>query len=445
MLAYLLRVLVACVAVPLMPAHAQTGESTQRAGWLTRTPAALSQKASERWRWLRVTGELRSRVEAPTALNFQEDRNDAGVLIRTRLNALLAPRPWLRFSGEFQDVRAGGFNPPVAGSIANRFDLRQAYIDLGAVEGRGWSLRVGRQALKYGKGRLVWDPDWGNAGRTFDAVRLTAAGQGARVDLFAASVVVPLDRRFDRSDTSNMLYGVYGTLERWGKLLRLEPYVFVKSNAIARNELGGTGALDLYSAGGRALGVLSETVDWEAEMVFQTGRVAALPVRASGGVWVLGWQTGKRRWQPRISISYTYASGDDQPRDGVKRTFDTLYPTTHMRNGATDRVGWANIHDRLLQSEWKLSPKWKWTAGAHDFRLATTEDALYSSSGAALFRNPRASSGHVGFELFGVSEYALSRTMNLGAGYARLFRGAFLRECGRGGATQPYVFLGYRF
>ncbi|MBI5282211.1 MAG: alginate export family protein [Candidatus Solibacter usitatus] len=443
---YQSAVLAACLTLSAELAQAQAGSGAPPAGarapW---TPAALSEKTHDQWKWLRVAGELRSRAETPTALNFMESRDDADVLTRLRLNALVTPRPWLRFFGEWQDVRAFGYNPPVPGTVANRMDLRQAYVEAGAAEGAGLGLRVGRQALKYGKGRLVWDPDWANFGRTFDAVRLTAAGRGARLDVFAASVLAPQDRRFDRSDTSNMLYGAYGSLERWGKRLRIEPYLFVKSNAIARNELGGAGALDLYSPGFRGAGLLSGSVDWEAEMVFQAGRLTARPVRAFGGVWVLGWQSGARRWQPRLSASYTYASGDGDPRDGRKGTFDTLYPTTHLRNGATDRIGWANIHDVLLQSDWKPSRKLKVSAGAHDFRLATTQDALYGPGGAALVRNARASSGHVGFELSGTADYALSRTLSLGAGYAHLFRGAFLRESGRGGATQPYVFLTYRF
>ena len=65
----------------------------------------------------------------------------------------------MRFAAEWQDVRALGFNPPVPGSMANRLDLRQGYLELGAAEGAGWGLRIGRQALKYGKGnsRLAAD------------------------------------------------------------------------------------------------------------------------------------------------------------------------------------------------------------------------------------------------------------------------------------------------
>lgn len=384
-------------------------------------------------------------MEAPTGLSFLEDNNDAYLMTRLRLKTLVAARPWLKFLGEWQDVQAPGYNRPIPGGTANRLDLRQAYAEIGATEGADWGLRMGRQALRFGKGRLVWDPDWGNFGQTFDAVQFSLAARGNRLDAFAGSVLVPRDKVFDRSDTGNMFYGLYGSLDPWGGALRLEPYLFLKSNARARGELGNIGALDLYTTGVRALGALAGAGDWEVEMAFQSGRLAGRPVRGFGGVWIAGWQTGERAWQPRVAAGYTYASGDSDPRDGRGETFDTLYPAVHLRNGATNRIGWANIHDVLVQADWKLPWKLKLAAGGHDFRLATLQDALYFCSGAPLVRNPRASSHHVGVELFGTADYQLSRTLSMGIGYAHLFRGAFLRESQRGSVTQPYIFLTYRF
>lgn len=409
------------------------------------TPAGLAGKAREQWPWLRIGGELRSRVEAPTGLNFAADNDDSYLLTRIRLNTRVSPASWLAFFGEWQDVRGFGKDAPAPGSVLNRLDLRQAYVQVGATEGPGMGIRLGRQALKYGKGRLVWDPDWGNFGQVFDALRWTAAGRAGRVDVFASSVVTPKHRAFDRSDTSNMLYGIYGSVERWGRTARVEPYLLLKSNAAARNELGEAGALDVYTAGFRAFGAWRQALDWESEVAIQAGRVASRPVRAFGGVWMLGVATGRRAWQPRISATYTYGSGDRDSRDGKKSTFDTLYPSVHLRNGATDRVGWANLRDLWLQGDWRISKQWKLSGGGHDFRLVTTQDALYSPSGAALIRNLRATSGRLGWELFASADYQLSGAVILGAGYAHLFRGQFLRESGRCSVTQPYLFLTYRF
>lgn len=409
------------------------------------TPTSWSRTIHKQWNWLQLSGEFRSRAEGPTGLNFLDGSDEVYAMTRLRLNATATLRPWLRVAGEWQDSHAPGLCRPRAGSMEDRFDLRQAYAEVGTPEGKGMGIRVGRQSLKYGKGRLVWDPDWGNTGQAFDAIRFSLKAGHIRWDAFAASVVVPQNRAADRSVTSNMLYGIYTSIDRWGKRLRLEPYAFLKSNARVRNELLQYGALDVYTMGGRAAGAWSAALDYELEMAYQSGRQADRPVRAFGGVWLVGWQTGPGKRSPRLSAGYTYGSGDSNPKDGQKGTFDTLYPSTHLRNGATDRIGWANIEDWTGQADWKLPHRLKLSVGGHEFRLATLADALYSRSGTPLVRKADASSRRIGAELFTTVEYPLGESVTLGAGYAHLFRGAFLIECHRGSATQPYVFLSYRF
>jgi hypothetical protein len=416
---------------------AQPATSNQESAW---TPASLS-----RLPWLKLGGEVRARLEAPTAQNFLDGLDDTYDLTRLRLNVRITATPWLRFYGELQDIRAFGYDKPLPGSVNDRVDLRLAYVELGTPEGKGWNLRAGRQALKYGAGRLIWDPDWGSFGQTFDGVRLSLAGKLGRLDAFASSVLIPTDRAFDRPDTSNMFYGLYGSLDTFGNTFRIEPYLLLKSNARVRNELGRLAPLDVYTTGFRVYGTAFQSLRWESEMAFQTGRFAALPVHAFGGVWSVSLPTGVSPWRPRLTASYTYGTGDPNPKDGHKQTFDTLYPSVHLRNGATDRLGWANIHDLLGQAEWKLGRKARFSAGAHDFHLATLQDALYSRSGAVIVRNPLAASRHVGYECFGLLDWQIQTTWTAGLGYAHLFAGRFLQASHRSGATQPFVYLTYRF
>lgn len=395
-------------------------------------------------KWLKISGELRSRVEAPTGLEFTANQNDLDLLTRIRVGVRVLAGSRLRFAGEWQDSRGFGYGYPVPASAANRLDVRLAWLEAGVAEGTGWTIRLGRQALKFGKGRLVWDPDWSNTGRAFDAVRVTIGRRALRLDAFAGSVVVPRDARFDRCDRSQMLYGLYG-----GSMLRarviFEPYLLLKSQARIRDERGGWGALNVYTSGLRAAGKAGRRFDWETEMAVQRGRAAGSAVGAWAAVWQASWQTGSRPWLPRLTAAYTFASGDDNPSDGRKGTFDTLYPTTHLRNGATDRIGWANIHDWMLQGEWKRGSRLRFSASGHEFRLATLRDALYSPGGVALIRNPLATSHHVGWEISATADYQFSRAVTAGAGCAHLFPGAFLRQAARSGATQPYLFLTYRF
>jgi len=409
------------------------------------TPRSLAESAHRELPWLTVNGELRSRFEAPTGLTFSEGNNDAVLLTRMRVSAGIKAKPWLELQCEWQDSRAFGKDEPVPGSMADTLDVRQAFLRLGQAEGPGLRARVGRQALKFGKGRLVWDPDWGNFGQVFDAVRVTASGRVWKLDAFAASQVVPRTGQFNRSNRSNVLYGLYSSAQRSQGRLQVEPYWLVKSSAQQAGESGRSGALSVHTVGARAQGLVSAAIDWELEVAHQTGRIAGGPVRAFGGVGQVGVRTGKQSWQPRLVATYMYGSGDSDPRDGKRGTFDSLYPSVHLRNGATDRIGWANIKDFSVQGEWQLRSKWKLQAGWHDFHVASRTDALYSPGGIAIVRNPGAPGTHVGWELFGIVEVQLTRAAGLSSGYAYLFRGPFLTSASRCGAAQPYLSLTYRY
>ena len=99
---------------------AETAPPKAAAPW---TPASLS-----RWSWLKIGGEVRTRMEAPTAQNFLSDSDDSYDLTRVRLNLRVSPTPWLRFYGEIQDIRAFSYDKPLPGSVNDRVDLRQAYF-----------------------------------------------------------------------------------------------------------------------------------------------------------------------------------------------------------------------------------------------------------------------------------------------------------------------------
>ena len=48
---------------------------------------------------------------------------------------------------------------------------------------------------------------------------------------------------------------------------------------------------------------------------------------------------------PRLRAEYNYASGDAAPGDGVRGTFDQLYPTNFDKYGIVDQIGYRNMHD----------------------------------------------------------------------------------------------------
>jgi len=388
--------------------------------------------AARRPPWLKLGAELRGRLERPDAQGFLRGNDDGYYLHRLRLDAALEPHRQVRLFFQVQDSQAPGLGAkPAPGSVVNTLDVRQAYLELGPSGGNGWNLRLGRQDLIFGEERLVGAAGWGNVGRSFDAARLTYRRQGVRLDWFASAVVVPLNGSFDKPRLANGFYGFYSSFDRLLKDSVVEPYLLWRTNS--------SGDLDVYTAGTRAVGKLHRGFDLGVEMAVQTGHSARDGVRAWAGHWVLGYTLPVKKRPPRLLLEYNYATGDAEPADGRRATFDQLYPTNHAKYGTADRIGWRNIHDWMLGLDWRLSAKWRFTPAFHRFWLASRRDALYTEGGAALLRYAGAASSRVGDEIDLESSYQVTSRFAILGGYARLFRGPFLKQAGRASSSSAYL------
>jgi hypothetical protein len=178
-------------------------------------------------RWLRFSGEFRTRLEGFTGGGFRAGYDDDYLLTRLRINMHIQPASWLKFEFQGQDARVFWKNQRPAPPFQDTMDLRLAYIQIGDPEHKTFGLRAGRQELLLGDQRLVGSVDWQNVARSFDAVRLTLRHNGYRIDAFAASVVQAVDRDFDRPlrDKGNNFHGLYGGMEKLVPHGVVEPYV----------------------------------------------------------------------------------------------------------------------------------------------------------------------------------------------------------------------------
>jgi len=395
--------------------------------------------------WLRVRGEFRERVERFDNAAFVEGRDDTFMLSRVRLTAIATGK---QISGTLQvhDARVGAKTVgPVGAPFKAAFDVRQAFIEVGGVKAP-LAARLGRQELAFGDQRLVGHAGWLNAGRTFDAARLTLRAPVAQIDLFAASVVRILDDELDKSGAGNRFAGAYVTNLHVLPRASAEPYMFWRRDVNQRAESAGPGTLDQVTTGARLSGSLAAGVDYVVEMDIQRGSLGADSIRA----WAGHWQARRllaAAMPAHLTGEYNYASGDSNPADGIRGTFDQLYATAHEKYGLADQVGWRNIHH--VRAGFDVSPA-KATPVAvnyHTYWLAERRDALYSASGASIARVAAgAASTRVGQELDVQVSRALFAQLSLTAGYSHLFAGPFLKQASPGASySGPFVMATYVF
>jgi hypothetical protein len=363
-------------------------------------PAPAAATGLNQWMpgWLSSSVEVRGRAELYTGLGFVPDKEDGYYLHRLRINTTVRIRPWLRTFLQLHDSRVAGYSRgTVPASMANSVDVRQAYVELGGSERDPVGFRLGRQALVFGDMRLVSTSNWGNVGPAYDGARFTVKTSRVRVDAFATTLVTAANHQFDRPRQDRRLHGLYAAFPKLLPAATGEAYFLWKHNLRTTDLLGRAGGLQVYTSGGHVFGKLPASFDYNVEMALQTGREVRDTMRAWAGHWEAGRTFATLAGKPRVFLEYNYATGDRDPADGRRRTFDCLYPTD--KYGTADTIAWRNIHEPIANIEFKPNKKWKLKLAHHSYWLADRRDALYSFTGAVLARNPNATSSHVGSEL----------------------------------------------
>ena len=396
--------------------------------------------------WLKLRGELRERMEGFENLGFVDGRDDLYWLSRLRLGATVTASKELSFQVQVQDARVGDKSiGPTGAPFRAPFDIRMAFADIGNAKGPA-TVRAGRQELAFGDQRLVGHVSWLNAARTFDGAKLTLRSSSLQVDTFATSVVRILPSELDKSGAGNRFAGAYLTAPTLVKQASVEPYVFWRRDGNVPGELGIAGNLHETTTGVRFAGKLPSHLDYNIEMAQQFGSLGANDVSA----WAGHWQLRDSLPVPgavKLTGEYNYASGDTDPADGKRTTFDQLFPTPHDKYGLADQIGWKNIHHVRAGVDVTPCKGLPLSVNYHSWWLAEPRDGLYTAASTLLARIASgASDRHVGQEVDVQVSRALFPQLQVAVGYAHIFTGAFLHEATPGASySQPYVMATYVF
>lgn len=377
--------------------------------------------------------------------SLRADTDDAWLLNRARISLQLQPMSWLTFYAQGQDAREIGSEradlPGLLGAEGdNRFDLRQAYVEIGDGKSFPLTLKVGRQVLLYGDQRLIGPLEWSNISRTFDAIKMRYNGSdGLWVDAFVSSVVV-IDRfGMDDSDKDSIFSGLYAHIPTLGiQDTELYALYFDDTN---RNDHFLTLGTHWKSTPGK-LGPW----DYETEFVVQTGTAGGSDLRAFASYVEAGY-TFQQAWKPRIGLEYSYGSGDGNATDGKQGAFQNLFPTNHPHYGFMDAFSWSNIHDVAMHLSAKPTSKLTTSLDLHFFWLDDTADTWRRANASAVVRPANdAASNYAGSELDLLATYAAHANFSITFGYSHFFAGENLNATGASSdADFVYVMTGIKF
>ena len=184
--------------------------------------------------------------------------------------------------------------------------------------------------------------------------------------------------------------------------------------------------------GVRVVGQLPATLDYCVEMAVQTGSLGPTTCSAWAGHWHRAASRSPARRRVRGMFGeFNFASGDANPTDGTRGTFDQLYPTRPrqvrawpIRSAGRTSTTCARASSSRRAADGRSTGSYHswWLAERHRRALQRRRRASSRASPAG------AAARHVGQEIDVQVSHALTPQLQIAGGYAHIVPGAFLKQ-----------------
>jgi Alginate export len=358
-------------------------------------------------------------------------------------------RVFVQLKSGLEDFRAGGPRP----IDEKRLDFEAAFLEVGNTHKKNWAvLRIGRQELNYGSGRLVSVREGPNVRQSFDGVKIRGKAGAWNVDAWAVRPDLDKLEFFDNApDHTTAFWGVYATRpvvsQRWhGVGYDLYYLGLDRKNATFER---GTAAELRHTAGARLsrpIATEEPGVDFDYEGVVQFGNFGSDNIRA----WTFASDTGYSLTtvplRPRFSIKADISSGDN-PGSHTLGTFNPIYPIGNYFGVLADTgpgpVNFIDVHPRIQ------------TQLPHGISISTDivaqwrenlNDGVYAVPGFLLVPANGSRARFVGYRPGAEVRWQINRHAYLQADYGIFYAGQFLKEASPGRNINYMEFwAGYKF
>jgi hypothetical protein len=386
--------------------------------------------------YLSLGGETRQRYEMIRNELFGLARSNPrgfnhAYLQRYLLHADYHPTEQLRFFGQLksgqEDGRAAGPRPDID---ENAFDINQGFFDWHEAEGESSvTMRLGRQEMTYGSGRLI-DTREGPTNRlSFDAMKAILAIAETKFDVFWGRPVVNSPDAFDDTPNDNRsLWGIYTVRPLDEAHERtLDVYYLGDQRNLARYH-SGPGYETRNTLGARYYTRLSDS-PWETnyEGMWQFGKFGDGDIQAWSVATATRYRFDDLLWKPKLGLRADVASGDRNPNDSTLNTFIAPYPSGAYFNLA-DPIGPANIYDIHPVLDLTLTDKLSLTLDWDFFWRQSTADGAYTLGGSPIPQSAASNSRFVGHSPSITTSYKANRHLSFLTSLVHFESGSFINQ-----------------
>lgn len=400
--------------------------------------------------YLSIGGEVRQRYEAFRNDSWGRAPDDHNgyllqrYMLHTDWHFGKSVRAFVQLRSNFEAGRVGGPRPVVD---ENKLDFNQAFVDLsfGAGEKAKVLLRVGRQEMAFGTGRLVTFRESPNVRLSFDGLRATVKTSKWTIDGIAVKPVESDLGYFDDGPTrQTSFWGVGGqrTMNLPGQS-KLGVFYLGLDRKSARFDAG-TGREIRQTVGTQFFGNAG-AVDHNTEFVYQFGSFKGGSIRA----WMITTDTGytfrRERLTPRVGLRANIASGDKNPNDNQLESFNALFPAGNYFGeiGLLGQINFMNLYPRV---EFKMPHRISLTLETMFYWRQSTRDGIYNPAGVLLRPGNLSAERYVGTQPAVISSWAFDRHFTFFVSYSHFFSGKFLKETPPGEDIDYFTaMMTYRF
>jgi hypothetical protein len=328
-------------------------------------------------------------------------------------------RVFTQLQSGFQKGRNGGSR-----STDDDFlDLHQAFIDAKIVNNqkRSLMLRIGRQEIEFGSGRLISASEGLNVRRSFDAVRLIYKQGKWTTNTLFAKLVSAKKGFFDDIPQNNLSFWGLGTIRSRKNGGWSIYYLGLDRKAAQFNQQISREVRQTF--GSRTWGNFKK-LDYNYEAIAQLGTFGNTSIQS----WAFATETGFNfpKQFSRIALKSNITSGDNNQADKKLQSFNPLFPATAY-SGTIALIGPTNTVD--LSGNYRLNRK-KLTIifDSTFYWRQSRNDGLYGIAGNLQRNGNLSHERYVGNLTSLRIDYKFNRNLTWTAIYSHFTTGKFLKD-----------------
>lgn len=318
---------------------------------------------------------------------------------------------------------------------SDKLDLHQAFVEfIIPIKMTKLKLRVGRQELLLGSGRLMAFRDGPNSRRSFDMARVMFDGKGYNSNLFFGREVKVPDGFFDNNSANAPYTWGLGLTADTKKILGNTSVYYIGFDAKLIKYNDGINPETRHTIGMRRFGNLGKLFKYNTELNYQFGKFGYKNISAFSieGDW--HYNLINTKFKPDFGVKLDYVSGDKNQGDDKLGTFNPYF-NNPAYFGLITQVAAMNLFDIHPSIKLQLSEKFSATAEADFYWRAQWNDGLYAGSKALLRASNNSRSRWIGWQSGLKLEYGINRYLKLSNETYYFVAGDFVKETGNSNNT----------